>query len=190
MPILNRAAEMQDEIAGWRRHLHAIPELNFDLHQTAAFVADRLAGLRLRRGGRGDGQDRRRRVIRGKTDSAGRWACAPTWTRCRSTSRRARPTPRNAGRCMPAAMTATPPCCWAPRKYLAETRNFDGTVVVIFQPAEEGGGGGLAMVRGRARGPLRHPGVLRHAQHARHAGRQFAIRPGAMMAAADHSRSP
>ncbi len=45
MPILNRAAEMQDEIAGWRRHLHAIPELNFDLHQTAAFVADRLAAF-------------------------------------------------------------------------------------------------------------------------------------------------
>ena len=49
-------------------------------------------------------------------------------------------------RCMPAAMTATPRCCSAPRKYLAETRNFDGTVYFIFQPAEEGGGGGKVMV--------------------------------------------
>ena len=36
MPILNRAAEMQDEIAGWRRHIHRTPELGFDLFQTAA----------------------------------------------------------------------------------------------------------------------------------------------------------
>ena len=42
MPILNRAAELQDEITGWRRHLHRTPELGFDLHQTAAFVAARL----------------------------------------------------------------------------------------------------------------------------------------------------
>ena len=44
-------------------------------------------------------------------------------------------------------MTATPRCCSAPRKYLAETRNFAGTAVMIFQPAEEGGGGGKAMVQ-------------------------------------------
>ena len=48
---------------------------------------------------------------------------------------------------MPAAMTATPRCCWAPRKYLSATRNFDGTVHFIFQPAEEGRGGAEAMVK-------------------------------------------
>ncbi|TIS11284.1 MAG: amidohydrolase, partial [Mesorhizobium sp.] len=42
MPILNRAAEMQEEVAGWRRHLHQTPELNFDVFQTAAFVTDKL----------------------------------------------------------------------------------------------------------------------------------------------------
>ncbi len=42
MPILNRAAEMQDEVAGWRRHLHQTPELNFDVFKTAAFVTEKL----------------------------------------------------------------------------------------------------------------------------------------------------
>ena len=42
MPILNRAAELQDEVAGWRRELHRMPELNFDLFRTSAFVADKL----------------------------------------------------------------------------------------------------------------------------------------------------
>ena len=52
MPILNRAAEMQDEIAGWRRHLHRNPELNFDVFKTADFVDGEAEGIRLRRGGR------------------------------------------------------------------------------------------------------------------------------------------
>ena len=58
-------------------------------------------------------------------------------------------------------------------RYLAETRNFDGTAVVIFQPAEEGGAGGKAMVEDGLMDRLEHPGGLRHAQHARHAGRQL-----------------
>jgi len=42
MPILNRAAEMQNEVAGWRRHIHSEPELGYDVHKTAAFVAEKL----------------------------------------------------------------------------------------------------------------------------------------------------
>ena len=41
MPILNRAAQMQEEVAGWRRHLHQTPELNFDVYQTADFVTEK-----------------------------------------------------------------------------------------------------------------------------------------------------
>jgi amidohydrolase len=63
-------------------------------------------------------------------------------------------------------------------KYLAETRNFDGTVVVIFQPAEEGGGGGREMCRGRADGALGHQEVYGMHNMAGPAGGQFAIRPG------------
>jgi hippurate hydrolase len=42
MPVLNRIAAYSDEMTGWRRHLHRIPELKFDCHDTAAFIAARL----------------------------------------------------------------------------------------------------------------------------------------------------
>ena len=42
MPILNRAAELQDEVTAWRRHLHQNPELNFNVHRTAEFVMEKL----------------------------------------------------------------------------------------------------------------------------------------------------
>ena len=42
MPILNRAAELQDEVTSWRRQIHKHPELLFDVVKTAAFVADKL----------------------------------------------------------------------------------------------------------------------------------------------------
>ena len=102
-----------------------------------------------------------------------RSACAPTWTRCRWTST----TPSTIAAstraaCMPAAMTATPPCCWAPRKYLSATRNFDGTVHFIFQPAEEGRGGAEAMVKDGLFEKFPVRADLRHAQQAQARCRQ------------------
>ena len=57
-----------------------------------------------------------------------------------------RPRLQSPARCMPAAMTATPPCCWARRSISRRSRNFAGTVHLIFQPAEEGGGGAREMI--------------------------------------------
>ena len=45
MPIVNRIAEYQDELTAWRRHLHERPELGFEEHETAAFVAEKLRGF-------------------------------------------------------------------------------------------------------------------------------------------------
>ena len=42
MPIVNRIAEFAEDMKAWRRHLHQNPELGFDCHETAAFVAERL----------------------------------------------------------------------------------------------------------------------------------------------------
>ena len=83
-------------------------------------------------------------------------------------------------------MTATPPCCSAPRNYLAETRNFAGTAVVIFQPAEEGGAGGKAMVKD---GLMERFGIEEVYGMHNYPGLpvgEFAIRPGA----ADGGRRP
>ena len=101
-----------------------------------------------------------------------RWECAPTWTRCTSpknpASRMRRPTQ---ARCTRAATTAIRRCCLAPRKAMAQRKNFDGTAYFIFQPAEENEGGGRVMVRGRPVRPLPDEGRVRHAQLAGHAGR-------------------
>ena len=42
MPVNNAIAGELDEIAGWRRSLHQIPEILYEVHETAAFVADKL----------------------------------------------------------------------------------------------------------------------------------------------------
>ena len=42
MPILNRAAEMQQDVAAWRQSIHAKPELGYDVFETAAFVKAQL----------------------------------------------------------------------------------------------------------------------------------------------------
>ena len=83
-------------------------------------------------------------------------------------------------------MTVTPPCCWGRPKYLAETRKIsDGTVALIFQPAEEGGGGGDLMVKDGMMERFGICEVLRDAQRAGPAVGEFGVSPGPIMAAAD-----
>ena len=141
MPTLNRAAELQVDVTEWRRHLHANPEILFDVYQTAALVEQKLKEfgcdemvpgigrtgvVGLIKGRNGDG-----RVVGLRADM------------------NALPTTETSGKewssendskihaCGHGGHTAMP---LGAAKYLAETRNFDGAVAVIFQPAEEGGG--------------------------------------------------
>ncbi len=82
-------------------------------------------------------------------------------------------------------MTATHPCCSARRGICAETRNFAGSVALIFQPAEEGGAGGRAMVRDGMMDRFNISKVFgMHNMPGLDVGK-FAIRPGAIMAATD-----
>lgn len=187
MPVKNRFAELLPEITAWRRDFHEHPELLYDVHRTAGKVAELLREFGCDEVTEGIGQTGVVGVIKGKTDSKGRVIGLRADMDALPINEQtgveyASKTPGKMHACGHDGHTAM---LLGAAKYLAETRNFDGTAVVIFQPAEEGGAGGDAMIKdGLAErwgiqefyGMHNMPGIP--------VG-QFAIRPGAMMAAAD-----
>ena len=187
MPIKNRFAEMQEEITGWRHHLHANPELMFDTHETAAFVAERLREFGCDEIVTGIGRTGVVGVIKGRSDTSGKViglrADMDALPILEETGvDYASNTPGKMHACGHDGHSSM---LLGAAKYLAETRNFDGTVVVIFQPAEEGGGGGKEMCDDgmmdrwniqEVYGMHNWPGIPTG---------KFAIRPGAFFAAAD-----
>lgn len=187
MPVKNRFAELQDEIVGWRKEFHRHPELLFDTHWTAAKVAELLKGFGCDEVVEGIGQTGVVGVIRGKTDTAGKVVGLRA-------DMDALPISEATGLDYASEIPGKMHACGhdghmamllGAAKYLAETRNFDGTAVVIFQPAEEGGGGGDAMVKD---GLMDRFGIQEvygmHNIPGLPVG-QFGIRPGPIMAAAD-----
>ena len=187
MPVKNRFAELQPEIAAWRRDFHENPELLFEVHRTAAKVAALLRDFGCDEVVEGIGRTGVVGVIRGRSDSKGRViglrADMDALPIIEQTGLPyASKVPGKMHACGHDGHTAM---LLGAAKYLTETRNFDGTAVVIFQPAEEGGGGGREMVRDglmerfaiqEVYGMHNMPGIPVGT---------FAIRPGAMMAAAD-----
>jgi amidohydrolase len=190
MPILNRIADLHDEIKTWRRDLHAHPELQFDVHRTAATVAEKLKDFGCDEVVSGIGRTGVVGVIRGRkaggaggTKVIGLRADMDALPIEEATNAPYKSTvPGKMHACGHDGHTAM---LLGAAKYLAETRNFDGTAVVIFQPAEEGGAGGLAMVKDglmdrfaieEVYGMHNYPGLP--------VG-EFAIRSGPLMAAAD-----
>jgi hippurate hydrolase len=184
MPILNRAAEMQDEIAGWRQHLHRNPELNFDVHRTAEFVTAKLKEFGCDEVVSGIGRTGVVGLIRGRL-GAGR-------TVGLRADMDALPITEASGRPYASTRPGVMHACGhdghtamllGAAKYLAETRNFAGAVAVIFQPAEEGGGGGNEMVKDGMMERFAIDKVFgMHNMPGLPIG-QFATRPGAIMAA-------
>ncbi|AXS42246.1 M20 aminoacylase family protein [Breoghania sp. L-A4] len=148
MPIINRFAEFQDEIAGWRRDLHRNPELLYDTHRTAGFVAQKLEEFGLDDIATGIGRTGVVGVIKGRNSASGRvlglradMDALPITEE--TGAEHASQTPGKMHACGHDGHTAM---LLGAAKYLSEARNFDGTVVVIFQPAEEGGAGAKAMI--------------------------------------------
>ena len=187
MPIINSIAAMQDEIAEWRRDIHANPELGFEEHRTAKFVADRLAEFGCDEIATGIGRTGVVAVIKGRTNASGK----VIGLRC---DMDALPIVEATGLPYASKIDGVMHACGhdghtamllGAAKYLSETRNFDGTAVMIFQPAEEGKGGGREMV---GEGMLDRFGVQEvygmHNKPGLPPG-SFAIRPGPLMAAAD-----
>ncbi|ANT61046.1 amidohydrolase [Salipiger sp. CCB-MM3] len=187
MPVKNRFAELQSEITEWRRDLHENPELLFDTHRTSALVAEKLQAFGCDEVVTGIGRTGVVGVIKGKASGSGKViglrADMDALPILEDTGLDyASKTPGAMHACGHDGHTAM---LLGAAKYLAETRNFDGTVVVIFQPAEEGGGGGKEMCDDgmmarwgiqEVYGMHNWPGVP--------VG-QFAIRPGAFFAATD-----
>jgi len=186
MAIKNRIADMLPEIAEWRQDFHRHPELLFDVHRTAARVADLCRSFGCDEVVEGIGRTGVVAVIKGRTDSGrviGLRADMDALPIIEQTGvEYASTIPGKMHACGHDGHTAM---LLGAAKYLAETRNFDGTAVCIFQPAEEGGGGGREMC---ADGMMDRWGITEvygmHNMPGIPVG-QFAIRPGAMMAAAD-----
>ena len=187
MPVKNSLAEMQPEIAGWRRHLHQHPELMYEVHETAAFVVDRLKEMGVTDITPGIGKTGVVAVIKGKTDTKGRVIGLRA-------DMDALPIHEASGVDYASTVPGKMHACGhdghtsillGTAKYLQETRNFDGTVVLIFQPAEEGGAGGKAMCED---GLMDRWGIQEvyglHNMPGLPTG-QFAIRPGALLASSD-----
>jgi hippurate hydrolase len=147
MPIKNRFAELLPEITEWRRHLHEHPELMYDLHDTAAFVANKLRDFGCDDVVEGMGQTGVVAIIKGNGTSTRKIALRADMDALPIDEMTgldyASKTPGKMHACGHDGHTSM---LLGAAKYLAETRNFDGTVVLLFQPAEEGGAGAKAML--------------------------------------------
>lgn len=135
MPIKNRLSEMHAEITGWRRHLHQIPELLYEVHKTAAFVEEKLRSFGITDITTGIGRTGVVAVIEGKANTSGRViglrADMDALPITEATGLDyASQTPGLMHACGHDGHTSI---LLGTAKYLAETRNFDGKVVLIFQ---------------------------------------------------------
>ncbi len=147
MPVINRIGDLATEMTEWRQHLHTIPELGFDCPKTAAFIAERLQEIGVDEMHTGIAQTGIVAIINGqgegptiglRADFDGLPIVEETGVDYASTH------PGKMHACGHDGHTAM---LLGAAKYLAETRNFAGRVALIFQPAEEAGGGGDVMVR-------------------------------------------
>jgi amidohydrolase len=187
MPIVNRIADLHDEITAWRRDIHAHPELLYDVHRTAGTVADKLRSfgcdevvtgigrtgvVGVIRGNKGQGS----RVIGLRADMDALPIEEANDVPYKST------VPGKMHACGHDGHTAM---LLGAARYLTETRNFSGTAVVIFQPAEEGGGGGRSMVQDGLMDRFRIEEVYGMHNYPGLPVGEFALRPGPLMASAD-----
>ncbi|SEK99973.1 M20 aminoacylase family protein [Roseovarius nanhaiticus] len=187
MPIKNRFAETHADITAWRRDIHANPELMFDTHRTSALVEQKLREFGCDDVVTGLGRTGVVGVIKGRASASGKVVGLRA-------DMDALPIHETTGAAYASAVPGKMHACGhdghtamllGAAQYLAETRNFDGTAVVIFQPAEEGGGGADVMCKDglmerfgiqEVYGMHNWPGVS--------AG-TFAIRPGGFFASTD-----
>ena len=190
MPIVNRVADLQPDIQAWRRDIHQHPELLYDVHRTAAFVAERLREFGCDEVATGLGRTGVVGVIKGRKPAPrgdikviGLRADMDALPIEEATNLAyASKTPGKMHACGHDGHTAM---LLGAARYLAETRNFAGDAVVIFQPAEEGGAGAAAMIRDGLMDRFAIDQVFGMHNYPGSPVGSFAIRSGPIMAATD-----
>lgn len=185
MPVINRIADMSEEMTAWRRHLHTIPELSFDCPKTAAFIKERLQEFGVDEIHEGIAQTGIVAIIngRGAGKTVGLRADFDALPIEEETGVEYAST--HAGKMHACGHDGHTTMLLGAAKYMVETRNFAGRVALIFQPAEEEGGGAQVMCAegmmerfdiAEVYGIHNFPGAEEGA---------FYTRPGAIMAAVD-----
>src|SRR5262245_60877483 len=187
MPIINRVAAISEEVTAWRRDFHAHPEIGFAVERTAGIVADKLKAFGCDGVVCGVGKTGVVGLIKGRQLTSG------TIVGLRA-DMDALPIQEATGLPYASKIEGKMHACGhdghtamllGAAKYLCETRNFDGTVVVIFQPNEEGLTGSLAMLED---GLMDRFGIQQvYGMHTspNHELGSFAICAGPMLAACD-----
>ncbi|MEL6198215.1 MAG: amidohydrolase, partial [Pseudomonadota bacterium] len=188
VPVANAIAAMADELTDWRRDLHRHPELGYSEHRTAAIVAEKLRAFGFDAVETGVGQTGVVATLHGK-GGAGRGHAimirADMDALPIEEATGAEHASTNPGVMHACGHDGHTTMLLGAAKRLAETRNFDGTLHLCFQPAEEGGAGAKAMIEdglfdrypvSRVYGMHNWPGL--EAGH-------FALTEGPVFAAAD-----
>ncbi len=146
MPVINRISDYAEEMKAWRRWMHRHPELRFDCHRTAAFVVERLREFGVDEIHEGIARSGVVAIIngRGEGPTTGLRADMDALPMEEATgAAHASTVPGRMHACGHDGHTAM---LLGAARYLAETRNFRGRAALIFQPAEESGGGARVMV--------------------------------------------
>ena len=175
------------ELSEWRRDFHAHPEIAFDVHRTAGLVAERLHEMGVDEVITGIGKTGVVAVIKGKTTSSnkviGLRADMDALPMQEQTNLAY--ASKTEGRMHACGHDGHTTMLLGTARYLSETRNFNGTAVLIFQPAEEAEGGGLAMVQDGLMDRFGIQSVFAlHTYPGLPIG-HFATRPGGIMGSAD-----
>ena len=185
MPVINRIADYTTDMTAWRRHLHTIPELAFDCHETAAFVVDRLREFGIMDIHQGIATTGIVAIIEGQGDGPTIGLRADMDALPMQEETGLEYASKYAGKMHACGHDGHTTMLLGAARYLAETRNFKGRVALIFQPAEEHGGGGEVMVQEGIldRFDIKEVYALHNAPGTPVG--QFYTTPGPIMAAAD-----
>jgi hippurate hydrolase len=145
MPVINRISSFREDMSGWRHDIHRYPETAFEEVRTAGIVADKLTsfGIEVHRGLAKTGvvgvlrAGTSKRAIGLRADMDALDVHETNTFDYKSTI---------AGKMHACGHDGHTAMLLGAARYLAESRNFDGTVYFIFQPGEENEGGGRVMV--------------------------------------------